>query len=339
MRKLVAILLVFVILVSMPMACYGQGSVPKEAYTFLVVGHDHAAANTDVLLLVKYIPKDNSMAILQIPRDTYYHFGGSQNKINQIYPTLAGQNPSTAQQQKAMQGLSKHIEQVCGLNLDGYMSLTLDDVGAIVDALGGVDLHLPCPISYTSAKTGELVTIEKGHQHLMGEGAIQFVRYRKGYLEGDIGRVDAQKQFMWAVFSKIGQQTDISALFSLAKVLYRRVHTNIPLPTLLLCARQLYLNASATKLTFITLPGQSVRQKTNRGLWYYAVCKAEAERVMQSYFGGGTFDPTQTLNCKTSDAISAIYHAPACEVRIWQHEDITKLDIKTIPNSSPSPIP
>ena len=334
MRKFLIFLLLLAILISLPMSCFGEEFISKDVYTFLILGHDHAAANTDVILLLRYVPKENSVVLLQIPRDTYYDFGNSQNKINQIYPTLAGRHPGIAKRQKALQGLSSHIEQMCGLSLDGYMSLTLDDVARIVDEIGGIEIELPCPITYTSPKTGEFVTLMQGKQHLMGEEAIQFVRYRKGYLEGDIGRIDAQKQFMWAVFSKVMQENDAAAFISLARILYRPQNTNIALPSLFTLGKQMLSHASETKLTFLTLPGQSVRKETTEGLWYYAVCRAEALRVMQTYFKSTAFDPQEKLNSKEYSAISAIYHAPSAQVHIWHHEDILKLNIKTLPSDN-----
>ena len=54
----------------------------------LFFGLDDAAMNTDVICFASFDPENNTIAFVQLPRDTYYNFGGTQNKINQLYPKL-----------------------------------------------------------------------------------------------------------------------------------------------------------------------------------------------------------------------------------------------------------
>jgi anionic cell wall polymer biosynthesis LytR-Cps2A-Psr (LCP) family protein len=90
---------------------------------------------------------------------------------------------------------------------------------SVVDALGGVDVVVPCRLRlhYEYSDTGEIVTIylEPGVHHLNGEEALWFVRTREDY--GTHGREHRNQQFLKAVWNQT-RNTDlvhkVSALWS-----------------------------------------------------------------------------------------------------------------------------
>ena len=43
----------------------------EKCFTYLVLGLDDAAQNADVIMLLSYIPCENRVSFVQIPRDTY----------------------------------------------------------------------------------------------------------------------------------------------------------------------------------------------------------------------------------------------------------------------------
>ena len=60
--------------------------VPREeVYNFLLIGHDRAASLADVIMLANYDVKSGKVAIMQIPRDTYYVGDSSKNQLNVQY--------------------------------------------------------------------------------------------------------------------------------------------------------------------------------------------------------------------------------------------------------------
>jgi anionic cell wall polymer biosynthesis LytR-Cps2A-Psr (LCP) family protein len=57
-------------------------------------------------------------------------------------------------------------------------------------------------MKYTDKKQDLYIDLKKGKQTLNGDQAVQFLRYRKGYKTGDIGRVEAQQNFMKEAFKQ-----------------------------------------------------------------------------------------------------------------------------------------
>jgi anionic cell wall polymer biosynthesis LytR-Cps2A-Psr (LCP) family protein len=77
-----------------------------------------------------------------------------------------------------------------------------DDIKKIVDAMGGITIDVPMRMKYTDKKQDLYIDLQKGEQKLDGDQAVQYLRFRKGYKTGDIGRVEAQQEFMKEAFKQ-----------------------------------------------------------------------------------------------------------------------------------------
>jgi anionic cell wall polymer biosynthesis LytR-Cps2A-Psr (LCP) family protein len=80
-----------------------------------------------------------------------------------------------------------------------------------------MDMH------YTSKSQNYTIDLEKGKQVLNGNQAVQFLRFRSGYAEGDGGRMNAQKDFLTEAF----KQSIGIGLPKVAKVVFENVEKNI----------------------------------------------------------------------------------------------------------------
>ena len=181
---------------------------------FLIAGLDEAAENTDVLFTLGVHMAENRTYIAQLPRDTYINFGKSQNKINQIYSSerAIGTAPDVA-----MQNLISKLSYTLGCEFDGYIAVNLATVKDIVDAVGGIDIELKSDM--TIRIDGEKpIELKAGKNHINGDVAQGFVRFREGYISADLGRIDAQKIFLNSLFAKISSGISLPSLFSLAKI-------------------------------------------------------------------------------------------------------------------------
>ena len=106
MKRFLSLLLAcaFILIVSSPVIA----SRPSHAVRrFLVVGCDEAAGNTDVIAVVSYDEDGSRLSFLQIPRDTYYGFGGVQNKLNQLYPYTLAHTSGGRRRELAMSALGE----------------------------------------------------------------------------------------------------------------------------------------------------------------------------------------------------------------------------------------
>ncbi len=168
----------------------GESSTPPradEVVNFLLCGLDESETLTDVIMVASLDTAQNTVNVFQIPRDTYVGIKRyPTGKINAVYGNAkAGQTNIDA--------LIEEVEHTFALPIDHYATVNLQGLRQIVDSMGGVAVDIPQSIYFTKSKV-----IKKGEQVLDGEQAEWFVRYRAGYVDGDIGRMRAQGLFLKA---------------------------------------------------------------------------------------------------------------------------------------------
>lgn len=191
----------------------------KKRVNVLLLGVN--ANLTDTIMLASFDTEAKHVDLISIPRDTYYHRkgynGDGENKINAAY---RGNPVNTA---KAVS------EILLGMPINYYAVIKYKGVENIVDAMGGVPMDIKFNMKYSDPyDTPPLVIdIPKGSQVLDGKHAVQFLRYRKGYTEGDIGRVKAHQEFMKSAFKQcLGFN-----LPKIAKTVFNNVESDITVGT------------------------------------------------------------------------------------------------------------
>ncbi len=164
-------------------------------YTVLFLGFDVESLNTDVIWLCQFDLKGGALRILQIPRDTAVpDFTSSPTtKINSVYSCGDPQYADIP-----IQRVVDCVQQNFGIPIDSYITTYITDIAEMVDLVGGIPISLDEPIHYEAGKT-----IEAGDTILTGEQSEWFIRYRYGWLEGDIGRMQNQRRFMAAAMQKL----------------------------------------------------------------------------------------------------------------------------------------
>ena len=108
----------------------------------------------------------------------------------------------------------------------------------------------PITVSYTHLD----VYKRQGLQHMDGETALKFVRFRHDAL-GDIGRIKRQQQFMNALLQKIFDQAISAKMPLLLKELLQTVQTDLPVEEALKLAMY-FKDVSSDNIRFFTLPGK-----------------------------------------------------------------------------------
>ena len=285
-------------------------------FRLLVGGKDRASGLYDVIFLLSLDRQEGSAFVMQIPRDTYLEYtDGNYKKINGAPAALGG-----------LGGLSEILGEALGFSFDGYLSIDLDTFGKAVDALGGVEVDVPETLYYNDPSQNLSIYIPKGKQLLDGKSAEHFVRYRSGYLRGDIGRLDAQKIFMAALFEKISTCLSATDAIALAAEILPNVGTDLTLFEIgELLSEGMAL--SSEKVFFVTAPGDdAVSEKS--GAWYYVVSKAGMENILRNYFGAdGAFDDNGWFFNSNSERSAEIYNREQ-SVTVTTVADIEKNGIK-----------
>jgi len=176
----------------------------QTTLNFLLLGTDKRHAKdklwrTDSIMVVALDRTNKRIAAVSIPRDTQVdvpNFG--KRRINTVdylgevnkYP---GGGPAL---------LGRTLEENFGIPIHRWVRMDPAGFVHIVDALGGVDIHLDCPLHELVPSASDLEKLESfdlpaGDHHLDGATAERFIRFR--YVSGDWGRARRQQQLLVAL--------------------------------------------------------------------------------------------------------------------------------------------
>src|SRR5690606_10721962 len=133
----------------------------------------------------------DDLSMVAIPRDLYLTDQG--RKINTMYA------------REGAEGLRREVEAVLGVPIDYYAIVKLDIFQNLVDALGGVTVDVPYRMLYHDSAGGLHIDFQPGPQHLAGEAASKFIRYRNS-LRGDIDRIDNVKRLAYAMLARRSEE-------------------------------------------------------------------------------------------------------------------------------------
>lgn len=205
----------------------------NERINILLLGIDdgdsEAAASepkrTDAMILLSVDPKENKVAVLSIPRDTRVVLAGhrSPQKINAAY-TFGG---VVMAKQTVANLLKVPIHYYALANWKGFID--------VVNQIGGVDIYVDHDMHYEDPYANLVIDIKHGFQHMDGETAGKYVRFRSDEL-GDIGRVQRQQKFLKAAAEQMFSVQNISKIGSLLSTLDKYVETDLNTITMLKAA-------------------------------------------------------------------------------------------------------
>ncbi len=206
----------------------------ERRWNVLFVGIDHSAereaqglpVNSDAIMLVSLSADQSALTLVSLPRDTVdvpLPDGGTYTgKINGLFA------------EQGIEGLRGAMEGVFGVPIDAHVVLDMDDMAALIDAVGGVDVNPPEPLN-DDVFTG--LHLEAGPQELDAATAMLYVRTR---IDEDYGRMRRHQE---VIVSLIERLTDPDRDIDMSSLLegFQSLDTDLPLdqlPTLLELARR-----------------------------------------------------------------------------------------------------
>ncbi|OHW62516.1 transcriptional regulator LytR [Andreesenia angusta] len=225
---------------------------PKDELTFLVMGVDAPdkesaeKQRTDTIMLCRYVPDTGKIAVLSIPRDTRTLIPGhGRDKLNHAH-AYGGPELTV-----------RAVNNLLDMNIKHYVRVDYNLVNEVVDSLGGVEVDVPMDMYYNDpyADPPLEIDIEEGLQTLDGDKAMQFLRFRKGYSNQDLGRIEAQQDFIKSAIDKAMSPKNIIKLPSMIKAGTDNIDTNIPLTTMLSYVMDMK-NINTENIQMATLPGE-----------------------------------------------------------------------------------
>lgn len=171
---------------------------------------------SDTMLVASIDPVTKKGYLFSIMRDTYTKIPDhGSDRIN----TAITHGPKTAM---------KAVSDLLGIPIQYYVYTDFQGFIELVDAVGGVDFYVEKDMKYSSkADNHEYdIDLKKGFQHLDGDTALQYVRFRHDALS-DYSRTERQRNFLSAVAVKMKSTTSIMKLPSILEKMNPYIDTNL----------------------------------------------------------------------------------------------------------------
>ncbi len=202
-----------------------------EMVNILLLGVDEGGMRSDTIMLVSLNGKDDKVSILSIPRDTRVKVGSGYQKINAAIG-IGAQEVRKGNLTEPEELSVDKVKKLTGLPIHYFMSVNFDGFKEVIDVLGGVDFEVPFNMVYDDPLQNLHINLKKGMQHLDGEAAHDFVRFRqgnpgyRGYANGDLGRIEAQQAFVRALVKQKLKPQYLAKANDLFEVIRKHVRTN-----------------------------------------------------------------------------------------------------------------
>lgn len=180
--------------------------VTKENFNVYVSGIDSYGnvtdkTRSDVNIVMSVNPVTNKILMINIPRDYYVELDGFAQKDKLTHAGMYGVEVS-----------AKTIENLLGIEINYYVKVNYNALIKLVDALGGVNVYS----KYAFNTHENHYPIREGYNYVNGEKALDFVRTRKAFLDGDRVRGENQQAMIKAIIEKA---SDVSILLKYDEIL------------------------------------------------------------------------------------------------------------------------
>ena len=208
----------------------------------LIVGSDERHPDrpwrSDVIMVAAVDFANREVGIVSFPRDLWVRIPTvGENRINTAtfwgtlnkYPDGGG-----------IGRLADTIESNFGIRIDHYMKINFESFKDAVDALGGIDVVVDCPIAGrfpTQPGSTHLVykTLQPGTYHMDGFFALRYVRERKS--TSDVDRNRRQQRVLIALRNRAREVNIIPRLPALYDAMRSSIETDLGLTDLLALGR------------------------------------------------------------------------------------------------------
>ena len=229
----------------MPVSADSLGERKEKTATILLCGTDKDGTRTDTMMLVYLDGAENRVGLLSLPRDTLTRTSeGKRAKLNSAY----GRNGCG---EEGMEWTLSYVERIIGYRPDGYILVDMELVPKIVDLMGGVDVHLDHHIRVHT--DGVEVYVPAGDAHLNGEEVLATLRYRYGYYNADLGRVEVQRMVITECMKQWVTPTKLALLPDALELVQNESLTDLSVGNFLWIGKTIL--AGINDMTSDTLPG------------------------------------------------------------------------------------
>ena len=237
----------------------------------LVVGVDKDGLRSDVNMLFSLDPKEKTVNLMSIPRDTRVEFNkGSYGKIN-----------ASIGKENGEELLIEKVKELTGMPVHNFCKVNFEGLRNIIDILGGVEFDVPADMDYDDPAQDLHIHLKKGTQVLNGSDAEGLLRFRKGYATGDLGRIDMQQAFLKELINQKLSPKYIFKAIPVVKEISKNVETDMSVMYMLKYAWK-FRDSNKIEFNSYTLPGTP---KTISGVSYYICDETATKNLVRTQFG------------------------------------------------------
>lgn len=171
---------------------------------------------SDAMMVVSINSDTGKVNVLSLPRDTRVVIPGQKGLEKITHAFFYGGSELAIRTVEDL--LQLHINHVIVIDWQAFIKT--------IDLLGGVDLYVENNMNYEDPYANLAIHLTKGYQHLDGNQAGQYVRFRSDEL-GDIGRVQRQQRFLKALTEQVLQPSTILKITKFISTMDQYVTTDI----------------------------------------------------------------------------------------------------------------
>ena len=262
---------------------------------------------TDTIKVVSVNFDENTIHIIDIPRDTYTRIADTPtfDKINHSY--YYGYKYSGRQDRHAA-GIDYTLKSISnvlgGIPFHYYAAVDMDGVVKMVDAIGGVKFDVPFDVYDTKGK----LRIKQGEQILKGKDYLYYLRTRA--VGGDIGRVNRQTELLLATLDHFRTEGLVKNIPTLYSTYQKYIDTNLTNQQIISLA--LYVGKLGSKaVQQHTLKGTG---QSRDGIYYMVLDRNLVSQVMHDVFGIDYMPPAIANLTDTIPAAPKAFAAGIIEV-------------------------
>jgi len=159
----------------------------------------------------------------------------------------------------------KLIEALSGVRIDGFVVIDFAGFKQIIDAIGGVDIFLPCDV----VSGEDWLSLPAGPNHLAGVMALRYARARIGQGLGDgsdLMRIQRQQVLFKAIAMKalsMNYLTNLTTLYDFAGSLADAITTNLGSALDLAGLAYSLRGIDTESITFNTIPIKAAKDHVN----------------------------------------------------------------------------
>lgn len=227
----------------------------KDRVNVLLMGVDTlentdtgTGTRTDTIMVMSVDPVSKTGFILSLPRDTRVQITDRDgyDKINHAH-SYGGTELAIST-----------IKGFLNIPIHHYVKVDYRALFKTVDDLGGIEVDVSRDMKYrdTASVPPLDIDLKKGVQILNGEQSMGFLRFRKGYPNQDLGRIQAQQAFMDALIKKVASPASIINIPNYLDTMSKYIQTDMTMKDMLIIAKQA-LSIDINRIEKKTVPGEA----------------------------------------------------------------------------------